>query len=44
MVSAPDSESGGPGSRPRSLCCVLRQDTALLFTQVYKWVPANVLG
>ena len=32
---------------PGSLCCILRQDTllsVLLFTQVYKWVPANMLG
>ena len=32
---------------PGSLCCILRQDTLLsvfLFTQVYEWVPANMLG
>ena len=32
---------------PGSLCCILRQDTllsVLFFTQVYKWVPANMLG
>ena len=29
MVSAPDSGSGGLGSRPGSLCYVLRQDTLL---------------
>ena len=45
MVSALDSGASGPGSSPgQGHCVVLRQDT-LLSTQVYKWVPANlVLG
>ena len=32
---------------PGSLCCVLKQHftiTVLLLTQVYKWVPARMLG
>ena len=43
MVSALDS---GFESWPGTLCCVLGQDTLLtvpLSTQVYKWVPANLM-
>ena len=39
-------ERSGFGSWPGTLCCVLGQDTTLtvpLFTQVYTWVPANVM-
>ena len=47
MVSALDSTSSSPGSSPgRGQCCVLEQDTLLshcLSTQVYKWVPTNLL-
>ena len=48
-VSALDSGLGGPGSSPRRGHCVAFFGktltlTVLLFTQVYKWVPANVLG
>ena len=41
MVSGLDSGSGGPGSSPgwvTALCSLLP-----LSTQVYKWVPANLL-
>ena len=49
MVSALDSRSSGPGSSlSRGHCVVFlaRHFTlkVLLFTQVYKWVPANMLG
>ena len=48
MVSALDSGSGGPGLSPGWGHCVVFLGktlyTVLLFTQVYKWVPANVLG
>ena len=49
MVSALDSASGGPGSSPgrgTALCSWARYFTLIvpLFTQVYKWVPANLLG
>ena len=50
MVSALDSRSGGlrssPGWGDIMLCSQARHFTltVLLFTQVYKWVPANVLG
>ena len=48
MVSALDSGSGGPGSSPgrgTALCSWARYFTLIvpLFTQVYKWVPANLL-
>ena len=48
MVSELDSGSGGPGSSPgwgTWLCSWARQFTLIepLFTQVYKWVPANLL-
>ena len=48
MVSALDSGSGGPGSSPRrgtALCSWARYFTLIvpLSTQVYKWVPANLL-
>ena len=43
MVGALDSGSGGD-PWPGSMCCVLCTLTVLLFTQVYKWVPANVQG
>ena len=46
MVSVLDSRSNGPGSsRSTALCSWARQFTAIvpLFTQVYKWVPANLL-
>ncbi len=48
MVSALDSESNGPGSRPgrgAALCSWARHFTLTvpLSTQVYKWVPANLL-
>ena len=43
MVSALDSGSGGPGSSPG--CSWARHFTLIvpLSTQVYKWVPANLL-
>ena len=49
MVSALDSGSSGPGSSPgRGHCVVFLERhftlTVLLFTQVYKWVPAKMLG
>ena len=49
MVSALDSGSSGLGSSPgRGHCVVFLGKTltltVLLFTQVYKWVPENVLG
>ena len=48
MVSALDSGSGGPDSSPgrgSALCSWARHFTliVLLSTQVYKWVPANLL-
>ena len=48
MVSALDSGSGGSGSSPgwgTALCSWARHFTLIapLFTQVYKWVPANLL-
>ena len=48
MVSALDSGSGGPGSSPgqgAALCSWARHFTLTvpLSTQVYKWVPANLL-
>ena len=48
MVSALDSRSGGPGSSPgrgTALCSWARYFTLIvpLSTQVYKWVPANLL-
>ena len=48
MVSALDSGSGGPGSSPGQgavLCSWARHFTLIvpLSTQVYKWVPANLL-
>ncbi len=48
MVSALDSESNGPGSRPgrgAALCSWARHFTLTvpLSTRVYKWVPANLL-
>ena len=48
MVSALDSGSNGPGSSPgrgTALCSWARHFTliVLLSTQVYKWVPANLL-
>ena len=48
MVSALDSGSGGPGSsrgRGTALCSWARYFTLIvpLSTQVYKWVPANLL-
>ena len=49
MVSALDPGSGGLGSIPGQGHCVVFLGRTLyshsaLFTQVYKWVPANVLG
>ena len=49
MVSAPDSESRGPGSSLRRvivLCSWARHFTLIvpLFAQEYKWVPANCQG
>ena len=49
MVSALDPGSGGLGSSPGQGHCVVFLGRTLyshsaLFTQVYKWVPANVLG
>ena len=48
MVSALDSGSGGPGSNPGRgavLCSWARYFTLIvpLSTQVYEWVPANLL-
>ena len=48
MVSALDSGSGGPGLSPgrgTALCSWARYFTLIvpLSTQVYKWVPANLL-
>ena len=48
MVIALDSGSGGPGSSPgrgTALCSWARCFTLIvpLSTQVYKWVPANLL-
>ena len=48
MVSALDSGSDGPGSSPgrgTALCSWARHFTPIvpLSTQVYKWVPANLL-
>ena len=48
MVSALDSGSNGPGSSPGRgtvLCSWARHFTHIvpLSTQVYKWVPANLL-
>ena len=53
MVSALDSGSSGPGSGPGRGHCVIQfnvlgQDTLLsryvpLSTQVYKWVPVNLM-
>ena len=49
MVSALDSRSGGPGSSPgrgTALCSWARYFTLIvpdLSTQMYKWVPANLL-
>ena len=49
MVSALDPGSGGLDSSPGQGHCVVFLGRTLyshsaLFTQVYKWVPANVLG
>ena len=48
MVSALNSESSGPGSSPGWGHCVVFARhftlTVVLFTQVKKWVPANMLG
>ena len=49
VVSALDSGSSGPGSSSGRGHCVVFLGfyftlTVLLFTQVYKWVPANMLG
>ena len=48
MVSALDSGSGSPGSSPgrgTALCSWARHFTLIvpLSTQVYKWVPTNLL-
>ena len=48
MVGALDSRSGGPGSSPdrgSALCSWARYSTVIvsLSSQVYKWVPANLL-
>ena len=48
LVSALDSESNGPGSSPgqgSALCSWARHFTLTvpLSTQVYNWVPANLL-
>ena len=50
MVSALDSGASGPGSSPGQghcvvLCCWARHFTLTvpLSTQVYKWVPANLM-
>ena len=39
MVSMLDPWAGGPGSSPGRVHCV----SVPLSTQVYKWVPANVM-
>ena len=49
MVSALDSGSNGPGSSPGRgtvLCSWERHFTPIvpLSTQVYKWIPANLLN
>ena len=49
VVSALDSRSGGLGSSPGQGHCVVFLGKTLYshsasLTQVYKWVPANVLG
>ena len=49
MVSLFDFSSGGSGSSRRRGFCVVLLDRAFtltvpLFTQVYKWVPANCWG
>ena len=49
MGSVLDSGSGGPGSSPGQGHCVVFLGKTLYshsasLTQVYKWVPANVLG
>ena len=49
MVSALDSGSSGPGWRPGRGHCVVFMAKTLdsvavpLSTQVYKWVPANLM-
>ena len=48
MVSALDSKSSGPGSSPGLGHCVVFLGKTLnphsaLSTQVYKWVPGNLL-
>ena len=48
MVSVLDSEAGGPGSNPGRRHCVVflgRHFTlpVPLSTQLYKWVPANLM-
>ena len=48
MVCALQSGASGPGSSPGwgTLCCVLERKETLtvpLSTQVYKWVPANLM-
>ena len=48
MVSALDSGSSGPGSGPGRGHCVCSwarhfTPTVPLSTQVYKWVPANLM-
>ena len=44
MVSALDSGASGPGSSPgRGHCVVFFTLTVPLSTQVYKWVPANLM-
>ena len=49
MVSVLNSGSGGLSSSPGQGHCVVFLGrhftlTVLIITQVYKWVPANVLG
>ena len=46
MVGALDSGASGPGSRPGWGHCVVflgKTLTVPLSTQVYKWVPANLM-
>ena len=46
MVSELDSESSGPGSSPDIVLCYWARHLTLtvpLSTQVYKWVPANLM-